>query len=45
MTQMLSNYQIGLNFLSAMALFVGAFLVYNSFSMSVVERTRVANNP
>ena len=40
MTQMLSNYQIGLNFLSAMALFVGAFLVYNSFSMSVVERTR-----
>lgn len=40
MTQMLSNYQIGLNFLSAMALFVGAFLIYNSFSMTVVERTR-----
>ncbi len=40
MTQMLSNYQIGLNFLSGMALFVGAFLVYNSFSMSVIERTR-----
>jgi putative ABC transport system permease protein len=40
MTQMLSNYQIGLNFLSGMALFVGAFLIYNSFSMTVVERTR-----
>ena len=40
MTQMLSNYQIGLNFLSAMALFVGAFLIYNTFSMTVVERTR-----
>lgn len=40
MTQMLSNYQIGLNFLSGMALFVGAFLVYNAFSMSIVERTR-----
>lgn len=40
MTQMLSNYQIGLNLLSGMALFVGAFLVYNAFSMTVVERTR-----
>jgi putative ABC transport system permease protein len=40
MVQMLSNYQIGLNFLSAMALFVGAFLIYNAFSMTVVERTR-----
>jgi len=40
MAQMLSNYQIGLNFLSGMALFVGAFLIYNAFSMSVVERTR-----
>lgn len=40
MTQMLSNYQIGLNFLSAMALFVGAFLIYNAFSMTVVERMR-----
>lgn len=40
MTQMLSNYQIGLNFLSGMALFVGAFLIYNAFSMTVVERTR-----
>lgn len=40
MSQMLTNYQIGLNFMSAMALFVGAFLIYNAFSMTVVERTR-----
>lgn len=40
MTQMLSNYQIGLNMLSMIALFVGAFLIYNSFAMTVVERTR-----
>ncbi len=40
MTQMLGSYQIGLNFLSGMALFVGAFLIYNTFSMTVVERTR-----
>ncbi len=39
MSQMLSNYQIGLNFLSAIALFVGAFLIYNAFTMTVVERT------
>jgi putative ABC transport system permease protein len=40
MTQMLNNYQIGLNFMSGMSLFVGAFLIYNAFSMTVVERTR-----
>lgn len=40
MTQMLYTYQIGLNFLSAIALFVGAFLIYNAFAMTVVERTR-----
>lgn len=40
MTQMLGSYQIGLNFLSGMALFVGAFLIFNTFSMTVVERTR-----
>jgi putative ABC transport system permease protein len=40
MSQMVSNYQIGLNFLSAIALFVGAYLIYNSFTMNVVERTR-----
>jgi putative ABC transport system permease protein len=39
-TQMLSNYQIGLNFLSGMALFVGAFLIFNAFTMTIVERTR-----
>ncbi len=40
MTQMLTNYQIGLNFMSAIALFVGAFLIYNAFAMNVIERTR-----
>jgi putative ABC transport system permease protein len=40
MTRMLQNYQIGLNFMSGIALFVGAFLIYNSFAMTVVERTR-----
>lgn len=40
MAQMLGNYQIGLNFLSGIALFVGAFLIYNAFAMTVVERTR-----
>ncbi len=40
MTDMLSSYQIGLNFLSGMALFVGAFLIFNAFQMTVVERTR-----
>jgi putative ABC transport system permease protein len=38
--QMLDVYQMGLNFFSAIALFVGAFLIYNAFSMTVVERTR-----
>ena len=40
MGQMLSGYQIGLNFMAGIALFVGAFLIYNAFSMTVVERTR-----
>jgi putative ABC transport system permease protein len=40
MTQMLQNYQIGLNFMSGIALFVGAFLIYNAFAMTVVERMR-----
>ena len=40
MTQMLQNYQIGLNFMSGIALFVGAFLIYNAFAMTVIERTR-----
>ncbi|HAV77988.1 MAG TPA: hypothetical protein DCX53_11620 [Anaerolineae bacterium] len=40
MTQMLQNYQIGLNFMSGIALFVGAFLIFNAFAMTVIERTR-----
>ncbi len=40
MEQMLGSYQIGLSFLSGIALFVGAFLIYNAFSMSLAERTR-----
>ena len=39
-TQMLDTYQLGLNFFSIIALFVGAFLIYNAFSMTVMERTR-----
>jgi putative ABC transport system permease protein len=39
-TQMLSAYQQGLSFFSVVALFVGAFLIYNAFSMTVLERTR-----
>ena len=39
-TQMLSVYQQGLSFFSVVALFVGAFLIYNAFSMTVLERTR-----
>lgn len=36
----LQSYQLGLDFFSAVALFVGAFLIYNTFTMTVVERTR-----
>ncbi|MBI3242077.1 MAG: ABC transporter permease [Chloroflexi bacterium] len=39
-TQMLSTYQSGLSFFSVVAIFVGAFLIYNAFSMTVLERTR-----
>lgn len=38
-TTMLTTYQFGLNIVSMIALFVGAFLIYNAFSMTVVERT------
>ena len=38
--QMVNTYQLGLNFFSVIALFVGAFLIYNAFSMTVLERTR-----
>lgn len=36
----LQSYQVGLSFFSAISLFVGAFLIYNTFTMTVVERTR-----
>lgn len=38
--QMLSGFSIGLNFMGGMALFVGGYLIYNAFSMTIVERTR-----
>ncbi len=39
-SQMLTGFSIGLNFMGGMALFVGAYLIYNTFSMTIVERTR-----
>ncbi len=39
-SQMMATYQLGLNFFSIIAVFVGAFLIYNTFSMTIVERTR-----
>ena len=39
-TQMVTGYQMGLNIFSIISIFVGAFLIYNAFSMTVVERTR-----
>ena len=38
--RMLASYHTGLSFFSAVALFVGAFLIYNTFTMTIVERTR-----
>jgi putative ABC transport system permease protein len=38
--QMLSGFSIALNFMGGMALFVGGYLIYNAFSMTVIERTR-----
>lgn len=38
--RMLSAYQMGLSFFSIVAIFMGAFLIYNTFSMTVVERTQ-----
>jgi putative ABC transport system permease protein len=40
MNQMLSGFSIGLNFMGGMALFVGGYLIYNAFSMTLIERTR-----
>jgi putative ABC transport system permease protein len=39
-SQMLATYQLGLSFFSFIAVFVGAFLIYNTFTMTVTERTR-----
>lgn len=39
-TQTLKSLRIGLSFFGAIALFVGAFLIFNTLSMVVVERTR-----
>ncbi|MCC6298344.1 MAG: ABC transporter permease [Anaerolineales bacterium] len=39
-SQMVSGYQTGLNIFSLIAIFAGAFLIYNAFSMTVIERTR-----
>lgn len=39
-SQMMATYQLGLTFFSLIAIFVGGFLIYNAFSMTVVERTR-----
>lgn len=36
----IQNYQVGLNFFSIVSIFVGSFLIYNTFAMTVVERTR-----
>jgi len=38
--QMMARYAQGTDLASTMALFVGAFLIYNTFSMTVLERTR-----
>jgi putative ABC transport system permease protein len=38
--RMLSSYQMGLSFFSIISIFMGAFLIYNTFSMTVAERTR-----
>jgi putative ABC transport system permease protein len=38
--QMIARYAQGTDLASTLALFVGAFLIYNTFSMTVLERTR-----
>lgn len=39
-TQMLKGLRVGLTFFGAIAMFVGGFLVYNTFAMVVLEQTR-----
>ncbi|RME05323.1 MAG: ABC transporter permease, partial [Deltaproteobacteria bacterium] len=38
--RMMGNLELGLGMMSAMAIFVGMFLVYNTISISVVQRQR-----
>jgi len=38
-SQSLKSLRVGLSFFSAIALFVGGFLIFNTFSMVLVERT------
>ena len=38
--RMASSYQVALTFFSIIALFMGAFLIYNTFATSVLERTQ-----
>lgn len=38
MNQSLKSLRVGLSFFSAIALFVGGFLIFNTFSMVIVER-------
>jgi len=39
-SQMLKGLQVGLSFFGTIAMFVGGFLVYNTFTMVVVEQTQ-----
>ncbi len=39
-SQMLRGLRVGLSFFGAIAMFVGGFLVYNTFAMVVLEQTR-----
>ena len=36
----MSSYRLGLDLFSLVAMFVGGFLIYNTFAMNVAERTR-----
>lgn len=36
----MTSYRLGLDLFSIVAMFVGSFLIYNTFAMSIAERTR-----
>lgn len=36
----MTSYRLGLDLFSTVAMFVGGFLIYNTFAMSIAERTR-----